>query len=118
MNVQDLKPNQKKIELIVKVEDINESREVTAQNDGMFHQVADVLCGDETGCVYLSVWDEIIKEIEKYKYYKITNAYTSVFRNALVLNLGKYGKIEKTDETFGINTSNNISLREFTEKWP
>lgn len=112
MKINELAPAQKKIELVVKVEDKNEPREVVLPSDGKFHKVCEVLVGDETGCVYLSLWDENIAAVNRNGYYKITNAYTTVFRNSLRLNTGKYGKIAQTTGNFEINTSNNLSLKE------
>ncbi len=113
--VKDLKQEQRKVNLLVKIEEISETRKVTAKTDSMFHNVADVLCGDETGCIYLSVWDEQIKELKKWNYYSLENAYTAVYRGSLRLNLGKYGKIREAQAGFEVDTSNNISLKELEE---
>ena len=102
----------KKIELKIKVEEIAELREVVSKSDSLIHKVADVLIGDETGCIYLSVWDEQIMEIQKGKHYLISNAYTTTYKSALTMSLGKYGKIQEIEANFEINTSNNVSLKE------
>ncbi|HLC79886.1 MAG TPA: hypothetical protein VJG83_05715 [archaeon] len=112
MKVNELKPSQKKIELILKIEEIAPSREVVTQSDGLFHKVAEALAGDETGCIYLSLWDLDIENVARGEYYKITNAYITTYKNAMRLNSGKYGKIEKATGNFEINTANNLSLKE------
>ncbi|MAG18083.1 MAG: single-stranded DNA-binding protein [Candidatus Diapherotrites archaeon] len=113
MKISELIPSQQKLDLIFKVEEKTEPREVTTKLDGMFHKVCDVLIGDESGCIHLSLWDEDIDEVQEGKHYKITEAYTSLYRNSLTLNKGKYGSLKETEADFEINTSNNISLKEF-----
>ncbi len=112
MKINELKAGQKKVEIVVKVEEKTEPRQVVLPSDSMFHNVCDALVGDETGCIFLSLWDESITEVERGKYYKISNAYTSVFRSSLRLSTGKYGKIAQTSAGFEINTANNISMKE------
>ena len=110
--VRELAPEQKKLEITIKVEEKNEIREVVLQSDNKFHKVCDALVGDETGSIYLSLWDETITNMLEGKYYKITNAYTTVYKNSLRLNIGNYGKITQTTANFEIDTSNNMSLKE------
>lgn len=112
MKASELKPMQKKIEVIVKVEEKSQERQVTTQSDGKFHRVCEALVGDETGSVLLSLWDENIDLVQEGKYYKVSNAYTSTFRNSLRLSAGKYGSITETTGSFEVNTANNLSLKE------
>ncbi|VVC00339.1 Single-stranded DNA binding protein Ssb [uncultured archaeon] len=111
MKTNDLKAGQKKIEILVKVEDKNKERQVASQ-DGMIHRVCDAIVGDETGCIYLSLWDESIDLVQNGGCYRISNAYTSVYRGSLRLNTGKYGKITEAQGCFNVNTANNLSLKE------
>ena len=112
MKVKDLQPEIKKISIEIKAEDKTEPREVVASTDDKFHKVCEALVGDETASIYLSLWDEQADEVKKGKHYRITNAYTSVYRNSLRLNIGKYGKIEEIEADFEINTAENLSLKE------
>ncbi|MCH7902736.1 hypothetical protein IIC68_03205 [archaeon] len=112
MKINELKLEQKNLDLIIKVEDIGESRQVTTQLDDNFHDVCEVYCGDETASVFLTIWDEKIEEMQKGNYYKISNCYTNEYRGSLRLNIGKFGKIEQTQGDFEINTANNLSLKE------
>ena len=93
MKVSELRPQRRKIEMTVKAVDKSESRQVVLQGDGKFHSVCEAVVGDETGCVYLSLWDEAIEDVRKEGYYAISHAYTRVYRNSLRLNTGRYGKI-------------------------
>jgi len=113
MKVSELEPGQRNIELVFKVEEKTELREVTTKLDDMFHNVCEALIGDESGCIYLSLWDEDIEQIEAGKYYSISKAYTTLFKNSLHLNKGKYGSLKSIESDFEINTQNNISLKEF-----
>jgi len=112
MKVSLLKPEMKKVGLVVKIVDKSRPREIVLESDNMFHKVCEALVGDETGCIYLSLWDENIQNVLTGKYYKITNAYTTVFRSSLQLSTGKFGKIVQTEGTFEVNTANNLSLKE------
>ncbi len=112
MKISGLKPLQKKIYVIVKVEDKAEEREVTVQSDGRFHRVCEALVGDESGCIMLSLWDEAIDAVQKGNYYKITNAYTSMYRGSIRLAAGKYGSVVQAEGNFEVNTANNLSLKE------
>jgi len=112
MKARELAPEQKGLELLIKVEEKTETREVTSSSDDKFHRVCEALVGDETGCVYLSLWDERIDELKEREYYKISKAYTTVYKHSLRLNIGRYGKIQEAEGTFEIDTSNNLSLKE------
>ena len=113
MKISELTPSKNDLELVFAVEEKTEPRKVTVKTDGMFHNVCDCLIGDESGCINLSLWDEDIEEINEGKHYRITKAYTSLYRNSLTLNKGKYGTIKEIEAEFEINTANNISLKEF-----
>ena len=48
--------------------------------------------------------------------FEIRNAYTSLFRGFLRLNLGRYGEAEKVDrEVAEVNTENNLSEKRYEE---
>ena len=115
MKVNELKPSQKKIELIVKVVEKSESREVMVNQNNSIHNVAEALVGDETGSILLSLWDQDIEKVEEGKTYSIENGYTTVFKHSIRLNTGKYGKIQENQEKIGsVNKDNNLSEKELT----
>lgn len=95
MNVSELHPGMKKVDLIVKVVKKNETRTVRGRNDGREHRVADLLVGDETGVVSLSLWNEMIAQIQEDEVIHITNGYTTEFGGKMQLNIGRYGGYEK-----------------------
>jgi len=114
MKVKELKPMQKKLELVAKAAGKHSEREVMLQDHSM-HRVAEVLVGDETGSILLSLWDENIAKVEQGKIYRIENGYTSVYKESLRLNVGKFGKIEESNESVAeVNEENNLSERELS----
>ena len=117
MKVNELKPYQKKIELLVKVANKGEAREVMLQQDSSLHKVAEFLVGDETGSILLSLWNEVIEKVQEGKTYRLENAYTTVFKDSIRLNVGKYGTIEESTEgPAAVNEENNLSEKELSNE--
>jgi replication factor A1 len=99
------------VNTIVKVIRQNEVREVTTRNDSSQHRVTEVLVADETGSIYLTLWDESIDEIQPEMVIQINNAYVNVFRGSMRLNIGRYGTYEllEDDPFEEVNEENNLS---------
>lgn len=109
-NVAELRPFSKKVDLVVKVLEKNEVREVTSKLDNSQHKVTEALVGDATGTVLLTLWDDTIGKLEVGKSYAITNGYTSTFKDAIRLNIGRYGEFKEAEKEVGeVNSTNNIS---------
>lgn len=66
--------------------------------DDVEHKVADLLVGDRTGIIMLTLWDDNIEQVKEEDLIDIENGYISRFRGRLRLNLGKYGRIEKIED--------------------
>lgn len=117
MDIASLKPYSRRVELTVKVISKNEPREVTSRLDSSTHKVTEALVGDSSGAILLTLWDDLIEKIEDGKSYKIANAYTSLFKNSLRLNIGRYGTIEETtEEVAEVNQENNLSEKTFEQR--
>ncbi len=115
MKIEELKPYQKKIDVIVKTVEKNEVREVVSKLDDSRHRVTEALVGDETGAILLTLWDEAIDKAEIGKVYKIENGYTQFFKNSLRLSIGRFGKFEESKEEIEeVNTENNMSEKELS----
>ena len=99
MKVSELHPGMRKVDLIVRVVKKNSPRTVFVKRDGANHSVADLMVGDETGVVSLSLWDETIAQIKEDEVIHITNGYTTEFGGKMQLNLGRYGGYEKLNPT-------------------
>lgn len=114
MKIESLRPFQKKINVTVKAVSVTEPREVTSRLDGSQHRVAEALVGDETACVLLTLWDSDIDKVLVGETYEIENAFTTLFKNSMRLNIGRYGTLKKSLQSIEtINTSNNLSEKEF-----
>ncbi len=111
VKIGDLKSFSRKVYTVAKVISIGELREVTSKNDNSAHKVCEALIADDTGSVYLTLWDESIDAIEADMVMKLDNAYVNVFRGSMRLNLGKYGSYEVLDEApfDEVELENNIS---------
>ena len=116
IKVEELTPSSKGVNVIVKVVSKSEIREVTGR--GGSHKVADALVGDETGCLYLTLWDDNIEEIDSEDTVRITNGYVNLFRGNMRLNIGRYGKFEilEVSPITEVNTENNLSLKQYEQR--
>ena len=66
--------------------------------DGEDHNIVEVLAGDRTGAIILSLWDELSEGIDPDELVDLNNAYTSRFRGRLRLNVGRYGSLVKVED--------------------
>jgi replication factor A1 len=115
-NIEKLNPQSRGINIIVKVVSLGETRDVTGRSGS--HKVADALVGDETGCMYLTLWNEAIDQIQEENTIKITNGYVNLFRGNMRLNIGRYGKFEVLEESpiQEVNTDNNLSDKRYEQE--
>lgn len=113
VKVSDLKPYLEKVYLKAKIVEMGEIREVSRGE----RRVADALVGDDTGCIYLTLWDDSIEEFKVGDGIHIENGYVSVFRGSMRLGAGRFGTVTKIEEELPeVNTSNNISNQEVEER--
>jgi replication factor A1 len=111
-HTKDLRVGSRGININLKVAQKLEEREVVSRLDNSTHKVADLLVGDETGCIILVLWDEMIDQVKVNDAIRVENGYTSIFKGSLRLNVGRYGKLLKgTVEVTSVNTGNNLSER-------
>ena len=99
------------IDTIVKVVSKNEPRVVTSRRDMSTHTVCEALIGDETGSIYLTLWDNDVENILEGQILSIKNAYVNMFRGSMRLNIGRQGSYELFEgEPFEeVNLDNNLS---------
>ncbi len=76
------------------------------------------MVGDETGCLYMTLWDDKIDAINEGATMSITNGYINLFRGNMRLNIGKYGSYELVDDSpiDEVNTENNLSDKKYEEE--
>ena len=117
VKIETLTPNSKGVNTIVKVVSKGEIRSVTGR-DYSVRRVADALVGDETGCVYMTLWDDKIDAINEEATLSITNGYINLFRGNIRLNIGKYGSYEIVEDSpiSKVNTENNISDKRYEQE--
>ncbi len=117
IKIEKLTPSSRAVNVIVKVVSKTPVRNVTGR-DYSVRRVADALVGDETGCVYLTLWDDNIDKINEEATLQITNGYVNLFRGNMRLNVGKYGSYEILEESpiTEVKTENNLSDRRYEEE--
>ena len=117
VKVETLTPNSRGVNTIVKVVSKGEVRSVTGR-DYSVRRVADALVGDETACIYMTLWDEKIDAINEEATMSITNGYINLFRGNMRLNIGKYGSYELVEDSpiTEVNTENNLSDKRYEQE--
>ncbi len=116
--VEELNPQSRAINIIVKVVSKSEIRDVTTRRDGSNHRVCDATVGDDTGTIILTLWDDAIENINEEETISIKNGYISLFRGSMHLNIGRYGSFEKIEEEVisEVNTENNVSEKTYEQR--
>jgi replication factor A1 len=116
--VGDLTPQSKAVNVTAKVVSKTEIREIPMGRDGSPHKVSDALIGDETGVVYLTLWDENIEKVNEGDTLRVENGYVTLFKGNIRLNIGKYGKLEVAAEPLAVevNTENNVSSKAYEQE--
>ena len=116
--VGDLTPQSKAVNVTAKVVSKTEIREIPMGRDGSPHKVCDALIGDETGVVYLTLWDDNIEKVNEADTVRIENGYVTLFKGNIRLNIGKYGKLEPAKEPLAVevNTENNVSSKAYEQE--
>jgi replication factor A1 len=116
--VGELTPQSRAVNVTAKVVSKSEIREIPMGRDGSAHKVCDALVGDETGVVYLTLWDDNIEKVNDNDTVRVENGYVTLFKGNIRLNIGKYGKLEMAKEplTVEVNTENNVSSKTYEQE--
>ncbi|MBI2184205.1 MAG: DNA-binding protein [Thaumarchaeota archaeon] len=91
LNIRELKDGMRRVSVEGTVTDKSEARSVNLRTGGQA-RVADATIQDETGSVKLSLWDEMIDQVNVGDKVQIENGYTNSFRGEVRVNVGRYGK--------------------------
>jgi replication factor A1 len=119
MKVSDLQPYSKQVNTTVKIVQKGEARETVSRQDGTTHRVLDALVGDETGAIYMTLWDENIDKVNEGNTVMVKNGYVRPFKGSMRLNIGRYGSLEPAESALGdVNTQNNLSDKMVEERPP
>jgi len=116
--VGELTPASRAVNVTAKVVSKSEIRDVPMGRDGSAHRVCDALVGDETGSVYLTLWDDNIEKVNDNDTVRVENGYVTLFKGNIRLNIGKYGKLEPAAAPFEgtVNTENNVSSKTYEQE--
>jgi len=119
VKVSDLQPYSKQVNTTVKIVQKGEARETVSRQDGTTHRVLDALVGDETGAIYMTLWDENIEKVNEGDSVMVKNGYVRPFKGSMRLNIGRYGSLEPAESALGdVNTQNNLSDKVVEEERP
>jgi ssDNA-binding replication factor A large subunit len=113
--VADLNQYSRQINVVVKVISKTDVREVVTRNDETQHRVCEALVADDTGAIYLTLWDDAVDKVEEDQVIAISNAYMNTFRGSMRLNIGRYGSYEVLNEvpwSGEVNLENNLSAKQ------
>ena len=118
VKIGNLNSYSRRVYTIVKVVSKTEPREVSSRRDMSTHRVAEALVGDETGSIYLTLWDDAIDNVEEGQVMNIKNAYVNLFRGSMRLNLGRFGSYELAESApfEDVNLDNNLSSKQFQQQ--
>lgn len=118
VKVEKLTSNSKEVNTIVKVISKSEVRNVTSRDRFESNRVCDALVGDETGSIYLTLWDDNIDKINEEATLRLNNAYVSLLRGNMRLNIGRYGSFQLLEESSitEVNTENNLSDKRYEQE--
>jgi len=91
MKINELQDGMKRINIMGKVTEKSETREVTSKFKDQTYNVASATLADETGTIKLTLWNEQINQVNVNDTVKIQNGYITSFRGEIQLNIGRYG---------------------------
>jgi replication factor A1 len=115
--VKDLTPQSKKANVLVKVTSVGAPKEIPSRFGGEAKKVAEATVGDETGIVILSLWQDQIGSVQEGDVLSIENGYISLVQGHMRLNVGKYGKMTKSDKDIpNVNSEVNVSAAEHEQE--
>jgi replication factor A1 len=97
LKINDLKADMRNVDIRFRVIEKGEIKEIT-NREGKTLNLSEVEVGDETGRIYLTLWDDGIELLEIEDVGEVQNGFIKVIRGELRLNIGKYGKLAKIDD--------------------
>lgn len=117
VKIGELNQYSRQVNTVAKVVSKTEPREVTSRVDQTTHRVGEALIGDDTGVIYLTLWDNAFDEVQEGQTLNIKNGFVNLFRGSMRLNLGRYGTSEVVEESpiSEVNLDNNLSSQQFEQ---
>ena len=114
MKIGDLNQYSRQINVVVKVISKTDVREVVTRTDETNHKVCEALVADDTGAIYLTLWDEAVEKVQEDQILSISNAYMNTFKGSMRMNIGRYGSYKVLEEApwEDVNLENNLSAKQ------
>lgn len=97
MKIRELRDGMRNVNIVAKVLEISEPREVRSRYGDETLRVATATISDETGTTKLSLWNEQIDKVNIDDTVSIENGYVRSFRGEIQLNVGKYGRLNVSE---------------------
>ena len=91
MKISDLNRDSRKVNIEAKVVEKQETREVSTKFGNT--KVANAVLEDDTGTMVLVLWGDDADKVKEGDTVRIENGYINEWKDALQLNVGKYGKL-------------------------
>ena len=95
--ISELRPGMEHIDLEVRIEKLDEPREIVTSYDAE-HTIVDGEVKDDTGRINLAVWNETIEQLEEVSVgdeVKLRNCFISSYKGSLSVNVGRDSMIIK-----------------------
>jgi len=93
LKIEELRDGMRRVDVVAKVIEKSETRQVRSRYKDETYQVADASINDETGTIKLTLWNEQIDKVNVGDVVKVENGYITTFRGEIQLNIGRYGKL-------------------------
>jgi len=107
MKINKLLADMRNVDIRFRVIKKGEPREISSA-DGKELQLAEVEVGDDTGRIFLTLWDKSIEMLDEGDIGEVKNGFIKVIRNELRLNVGKYGELVKVEDAKDFVVSEKI----------
>jgi replication factor A1 len=115
--IKDLTPQTKQTNILAKVVNIGETKEIPSKFGGETRYVTEATVGDDSATIILSLWGDQKDEVAVDDAILIENGYVSLVRGHMRLNIGKYGHLSKSTEEIGtVNTETDMSELEYQQE--
>jgi len=93
LKIKELRDGMRRVDVVAKVVQKSDVREVRSRYKDETYRVADALIDDETGTIKLTLWNEQIDQVNVNDMVKVENGYITSFRGEIQLNVGRYGTL-------------------------
>ncbi|MCL4334626.1 MAG: single-stranded DNA-binding protein [Candidatus Thermoplasmatota archaeon] len=115
--IKDLTPSSRRVNVLGKVVSIGEPKNIQTRM-GEEKQVTEVVVGDETGKITLSLWGDQVDHAKQGETLYIDNGYITLVKGHMRLNVGKYGAISKGEEEVAeVNEQVDMSEKEYENRY-